>query len=115
LCDFFLAWEHYDTDLLRRIFAKDATYEINGVVRFRGIEEIQDYWLENSAEQEKLSWSVIHFSESPKFIVASWRARFRRRDKRVWYSLAGLIWLEIRGGKIRHLRENFSKVSSKNP
>lgn len=59
---YFVAWETYDFDLLRSIFAPTAKYVIRNKKRtYNGIEEIEQYWKRNKKRQRniKLYWRVI--------------------------------------------------------
>lgn len=59
---YFVAWQTYDCELLRSIFAPTARYIIRNKQRtYSGIEEIEQYWQRNKKRQKniRLYWKVI--------------------------------------------------------
>lgn len=68
--NYFVAWERYDIDLLKKIFSPNAHYVIKNKCVYCGIDEITDYWLRNRKRQEnlELKWNILK-SEKSKDIV----------------------------------------------
>lgn len=62
---YFIAWEKYDINLLKKIFSPNAHYIIKGKKIYRGINEIKAYWLRNEKRQKNLhlNWNIIKSEE----------------------------------------------------
>lgn len=69
--NYFIAWEKYDINLLKKIFLPNAHYIIEGKKIYSGIDEIVTYWLWNKKRQEnlQLKWNIIK-SEKLRDIVS---------------------------------------------
>ncbi|MHC4474764.1 MAG: nuclear transport factor 2 family protein [Planctomycetota bacterium] len=107
------AWEEHDTALLRRLFTPDATYREKSRARpFQGIEEICDYWKENSQRQRNVVFLPRFVVSDHDCIRAMWKSSFFRVDLGRWLLLSGQFEAKIRRGRIADFRERFQKRSS---
>lgn len=109
LRDYFLCWQKHDMAMLNMLFNDKSIYEINSNRVLRGIKEIADYWKHNELNQKDVCWNVNNMVMNGEYIAVDWTARFYRSDVKAIYCLWGMMWLRHRGGKILHLREQYSK------
>lgn len=91
---YFIAWEKYDINLLKRIFSPNAHYVIKDKCTYYGIDEIVAYWLRNKNRQEnlQLKWNVLK-SEKLRDIV-SFNAIFWDLEENMHNKVNGEITFE---------------------
>jgi len=109
---YFEAWRHHDSELVRQLFAEDATYSILGHRKLRGVEAIVQYWDRNTAIVDDLSCGVHNATSTAAGVVATWSAQFTRTDRKQRMHLEGMLWLEISDGIIAHLTECYINVAA---
>jgi SAM-dependent methyltransferase len=103
------SWENHDVGEIRKIFHRDAVYEILGGKVLHGRGEIEDYWQRNKANQSDLTLQFFDCSCAPGQVTVNWNARFYRLDKRAIYKLSGIMRLTISDGYIHRLTEAYTK------
>jgi len=103
------AWEKHDLKLLRGIFTENAIYIEKADVVFRGIDEIVKYWEINSRKQEKVSFTPVSVAKIDRGWDIIWEAKFFRKDLSRWLLLRGEMKIILRGRKICHFSEQFTK------
>jgi len=111
------AWEEHDTPILGKIFSKNAIYiEKKNISEYYGINEIYNYWDNNSKLQSQIRFSPIYIDMKINLLKLLWRCIFYRRDLKHWLELNGNINAIIHKNKIEYFIENFKKkVFKRNP
>lgn len=107
---YFIAWENYDTDLLRSIFLSSAKYIIRGKRVYYGIDEIEAYWERNRRRQKdiKLHWRIINSSWYCE--IVEFGAYFWDLESQLYTKINGTIIFKYdHNNKITKLTEAYKK------
>ena len=90
------AWKQRNPDLIKDLFASNATYsEKPFSPPFKGIEEITKYWQGVSNTQNDISFEYQIISESTETCVAHFEASFIRQPGNVKVSLNGIFLVKF--------------------
>jgi ketosteroid isomerase-like protein len=108
------AWTKRDTSLILSIFEKDATYwEKWYGSPHKGQKGIAAYWNDTIVGKEsQIKFKVLNYWIAGNTILAEWEARFKKNYpgvKRKNKHLRGMLILEMKGNKIKSLREIWQK------
>jgi hypothetical protein len=108
--NYFIAWKHYDTVLLRSIFSQTAKYIIRGKKTYFGIEEIIKYWERNSRRQKniQLHWKIVN--SSFKCEIVEFGAYFWDAESELFTKINGqIIFVYDYNNQIVKLTEAYKK------
>lgn len=108
--NYFIAWKHYDTILLKTIFSKTAKYIIRGKKTYLGIEEIIKYWERNRKRQKniRLHWKIV--KSSFKCEVVEFGAYFWDAESELFTKINGqIIFKYDNNNQITKLTEAYKK------
>jgi hypothetical protein len=109
LMDYFDAWRTHSCEIIERIFAEDAVYEILGNTTLSGRTAIIEYWNRNSAKQRFVRCWIVRSARSADTIAAEWRAEFDQTTVNEHRSLHGFLWLHVIDGQIERLTELYDQ------
>lgn len=101
------AWETHDEGMLDKIFTADARYIEKPTRVYCGIAEIKKYWRENASRQSSVSFTPKRIINNYNSAAIEWSAHFYRTDLKLWVTLDGTMWLELKQNKIQELTEYF--------
>jgi len=103
------SWENHDENLLRFIFHPEAVYYEKPFVKkpFQGIEEIIEYWKNNSEVQRNVKFTILREIHCNNEIIAEWRCEFDRIDLGKHLVTQGVFWANLKDNKINHFVEYF--------
>ncbi|MCX2492851.1 nuclear transport factor 2 family protein [Pedobacter sp. PF22-3] len=101
-------WEQHDVQNLGKLFTQDIVYHEKSTVKFVGLEELEVYWTENKNKQENVKFNVLRYVSIENQIIIDWRASFYDNIKKIALNLDGIMWWDLRDGKISTLKEFFN-------
>ena len=101
------AWVHQDVNMILSIFAKNWVYHEKVFEKpFRGHKEISKYWENNICnDQSNIKFRLLNFFICGNTIIAEWEAKFHSNKVNSLIRIREAAILEIRGQKIKSLRE----------
>ena len=106
LADFARAYETFDGDLVVSLFSDDAEYHEDPFSPpIVGHNAIRAYWLDGSATQDQVEFTIERHLVSGDTIVAVWHMSYVVRNDGGTRRASGVLILETRNGKIERLRE----------
>lgn len=112
------AWVERDVDKIASIFTEDGVYH-ERVLRepFRGRDEIRKYWQSKVVEEQSdIQFRLLNTYICGDTVIAEWEAAFNSNVENARIRMREVAILEIKGGKIRSLREYWqSEKSVKSP
>lgn len=103
------AWIKHDIKILSSIFHKDILYDDRGINSYAGIEELLDYWIENSKKQRDVTFKSIEIINCKNKIILHWEASFFHLVKKKKKFLKGIIIMTVLDNKIIHFVEYFER------
>ncbi len=105
------AWITRDTKLILTIFTKDATYRERWYEKpFRGHKGIASYWDHKVVKgQSKIKFKVLNYWVVKDTMIAEWEAWFYNRVKKKNRHLKEVGIFEMKGNKVKSLREIWQK------
>lgn len=101
------AWEKHNLNVLDSIFTLDIVYQEKPENILNGLEEVKNYWLENSIKQKDVLFNVKEYAIIGDEMMIDWSASFYHLIKRKNVNLKGIMCWTLVNGKINTLKESF--------
>ena len=96
-----------DVDKIISIFTKDGIYHENVLKKpFKGHKEIMAYWQRKVVEeQSNIKFKLLNYYIFDDIVIAEWEASFNSNVENARIHIKEIAILEIKGDKIKSLRE----------
>jgi len=112
---YFRSWQSHDLTLLKQVFTEDATYSINGKIRFNSASEIGEYWRRNSERQRRVncSYKVTSSDLVLRTVSTAFLVRFYGVEEQALVSISGSGIFSLDGeGRCTGFAEHYMKETS---
>jgi len=102
-----IVWEKHDIISLPKLFHENIYYNDRNKNIFNGLNEVEQYWKENSKKQKDVKFNPLTVLNKNNEIVIQWEASFYHVMKNKNKVLNGIMWLKLQDNKIIELLEYF--------
>ena len=101
------AWVGQDIEKILSIFKKGGVYHENVLKKaYKGHKEIANYWRKKVVkEQSDIKFKLLNYYICGNVVIAEWDASFKSNIKKARIHIREVAILEIKGNKIKSLRE----------
>ena len=101
------AWVNQDPEKILSIFKEDGIYHEKVLEKpYIGHEQIRQYWQSKVVEEQSdIQFKLLNYYIDGDVIIAEWDASFNSNLKKARIHIKEVAILEMKGSKIRSLRE----------